>query len=71
MAANRVAVDHVLPIVGQPARQLVAGRVVINGAPHDPHAPFGGFRQSGLGREIGAYGLDAYLEPRAILKPAA
>lgn len=52
------------------ARQLMAGRVVINGAPHDPYAPFGGFRQSGLGREIGAYGLDAYLEPRAILKPA-
>lgn len=52
------------------ARRLVAGRVVINGAPHDPHAPFGGFRQSGLGREIGAYGLDAFLEPRAILKPA-
>ena len=51
------------------ARQLVAGRVVINGAPHDPHAPFGGFKQSGLGREIGAYGLDAFLEPRAILKP--
>ncbi|MBO1360467.1 aldehyde dehydrogenase family protein [Acetobacter sacchari] len=51
------------------ARQLVAGRVVINGAPHDPYAPFGGFRQSGLGREIGAYGLDRFLEPRAILKP--
>jgi len=53
------------------AEQLVAGRVVVNGAPHDPYAPFGGFRQSGLGREIGAYGLDAFLEPRAILKPAA
>ncbi len=51
------------------ARQLVAGRVLINGAPHDPRAPFGGFRQSGLGREIGAYGLDALLEPRAILRP--
>lgn len=53
------------------ARQLIAGRVVVNGAPHDPRAPFGGFRQSGIGREIGAYGLDAFLEPRAILKPAA
>lgn len=53
------------------ARQLIAGRVVINCAPHDPCAPFGGFRQSGLGREIGAYGLDAFLEPRAILRPAA
>jgi aldehyde dehydrogenase (NAD+) len=52
------------------AERLVAGRVVINGAPHDPRAPFGGFRQSGPGREIGAYGLDAFLEPRAILTPA-
>lgn len=52
------------------AERLFAGRVVINGAPHDPRAPFGGFRQSGLGREIGAYGLDALLEPRAILTPA-
>lgn len=51
------------------AQRLVVGRVVINGAPHDPRAPFGGFKQSGLGREIGAYGLDGLLEPRAILTP--
>lgn len=53
------------------AERLIAGRVVINGAAHDPHAPFGGFKQSGIGREIGSYGLDAFLEPRAILMPAA
>jgi aldehyde dehydrogenase (NAD+) len=51
------------------AERLIAGRVVINGAPHDPRAPFGGFKQSGIGREIGMYGLDAMLEPRAILTP--
>jgi aldehyde dehydrogenase (NAD+) len=49
------------------ARQLEAGRVVINGAPHDPAAPFGGFKQSGLGREYGVFGLQAYLEPKALL----
>lgn len=49
------------------ADQLQAGRVVINGAPHEPLAPFGGFKQSGIGREFGRFGLEALLEPRAVL----
>ena len=49
------------------ANRLEAGRVVINGAPHEPLAPFGGFKQSGIGREYGRYGLEAHLEPRAVL----
>jgi aldehyde dehydrogenase (NAD+) len=49
------------------AEQLNCGRVVINGAPHAPLAPFGGFKQSGVGREYGRYGLEAHLEVRAIL----
>ena len=49
------------------AAQLQAGRVVINGAPHEPLAPFGGFKQSGIGREYGEFGLEAFLEPRAVL----
>ena len=49
------------------AGRLDAGRVVINGAPHDPLAPFGGFKQSGIGRENGVFGLEAYLEPKAVL----
>jgi aldehyde dehydrogenase (NAD+) len=53
------------------AARLDAGRVVINNAPHDPLAPFGGFKQSGIGREYGSFGLEAYLEPKAILRPKA
>jgi aldehyde dehydrogenase (NAD+) len=49
------------------ADQLDAGRVMINGAQHEPLAPFGGFKQSGIGREYGLFGLDAFLEPRAVL----
>ncbi|PZR23045.1 MAG: aldehyde dehydrogenase family protein [Citrobacter freundii] len=50
------------------ANQITAGRVLVNGLFHDPQAPFGGFKQSGIGREYGVYGLEAYLEPKAILQ---
>jgi aldehyde dehydrogenase (NAD+) len=53
------------------ADQLVAGRVHINGIHDDLIAPFGGFKQSGIGREFGPYGLEAYLEPKAILGETA
>ena len=49
------------------ASQIRAGRVVINNMTDDPQAPWGGFRYSGVGREYGRYGIDAFLEPRAIL----
>src|SRR6201996_7376458 len=49
------------------ARQLQAGRVLINTLNHDPLTPFGGFKQSGIGREGGVYGLKEFLEPKAIL----
>jgi aldehyde dehydrogenase (NAD+) len=49
------------------AERMESGRVAINGAPHEPLAPFGGFKQSGIGREFGLFGLEAFLEPRAIL----
>jgi aldehyde dehydrogenase (NAD+) len=49
------------------ARQIETGRVVINQAPHDALAPFGGFKQSGMGRENGVFGIEALMEPRAIL----
>jgi len=50
------------------ASELRAGRVVINGMRDDPQAPWGGFKYSGVGREYGCYGIEAYLEPRAILE---
>ncbi|GAC1043004.1 aldehyde dehydrogenase family protein [Rhizobium sp. No.120] len=49
------------------AEQIEAGRVIINGAAHEPLAPFGGFKQSGIGREFGVHGLESFLEPRAVL----
>ena len=49
------------------AAQLRAGRVVINGMTDDPQAPWGGFKYSGVGREYGRYGIEAFVEPRAIL----
>ena len=49
------------------ARQLQAGRVLINTLNHDPLTPFGGYKQSGIGREGGIYGLKEFLEPKAII----
>jgi aldehyde dehydrogenase (NAD+) len=50
------------------ASQLRTGRVVINGMTDDPQAPWGGFKFSGVGREYGKYGIEAFLETRAILE---
>ena len=51
--------------------ELRAGRIYLNGAPHgklqDVEAPFGGYKQSGNGREAGIYGLEDFLEIKAIL----
>lgn len=49
------------------AQRLEVGAVLINRAMIDPLAPFGGWKQSGVGRENGLFGLEAFLEPRAIL----
>ena len=49
------------------AERLEAGRVLVNTLAHDPKAPFGGFKQSGLGREYGTFGLEAYLEPKSLI----
>jgi aldehyde dehydrogenase (NAD+) len=48
------------------ARQIRTGQVFINGAAFNYQAPFGGFKESGWGREFGEYGLEEYLEPKAI-----
>jgi aldehyde dehydrogenase (NAD+) len=49
------------------ASRLEAGRVSINGG-YEPLSPFGGFKQSGIGREYGAYGLEGFLEPRSVME---
>jgi aldehyde dehydrogenase (NAD+) len=50
------------------ASQIRAGRVLINGMTDDAQAPWGGFKHSGIGREFGRYGIEAFLETRAILE---
>jgi aldehyde dehydrogenase (NAD+) len=50
------------------ASKIRAGRVVINNMTDDPQAPWGGFKYSGVGREYGKYGIEAFIEPRAILE---
>ncbi|MDE1187671.1 MAG: aldehyde dehydrogenase family protein [Pantoea sp.] len=50
----------------QVGEQILAGRVMINTLAHEPRAPFGGFRSSGIGREMGQWGITAFLEPRAL-----
>jgi betaine-aldehyde dehydrogenase len=53
------------------ARRMRTGQVDINGAPFNGNAPFGGYKQSGNGRENGKYGFEEFLEHKAIqLKPA-
>lgn len=48
------------------ARELRAGNVNLNGVPNERTAPFGGYKQSGNGREWGKFGLEEYLEVKAI-----
>src|SRR3954454_17068318 len=48
------------------ARRLRTGQVEINGATFNPLAPFGGYKQSGNSRELGRYGLEEFLETKAI-----
>jgi aldehyde dehydrogenase (NAD+) len=49
------------------ARRVRSGDVHVNGAPNDLNAPFGGYKQSGNGREWGEHGMEEFLETKAIL----
>ena len=53
------------------AHQLRAGNVHVNGAGLDFSAPFGGYKQSGNGREWGEFGMEEFLEVKAVMNPAA
>jgi acyl-CoA reductase-like NAD-dependent aldehyde dehydrogenase len=48
------------------AKRLRTGQVKINGGAFNPVAPFGGYKHSGIGRELGALGLEEYLETKAL-----
>nr|WSY56082.1 aldehyde dehydrogenase family protein [Streptomyces sp. NBC_00886] len=48
------------------ARRLETGQVDINGGRFNPRAPFGGYKQSGVGRELGAHGLSEYLQTKSL-----
>ena len=52
------------------ARRLRVGTVSINGGMwYGPDAPFGGYKQSGIGREMGVAGLEEYLESKTLATP--
>jgi acyl-CoA reductase-like NAD-dependent aldehyde dehydrogenase len=48
------------------ARRLRTGQVDINGGAFNPAAPFGGYRQSGIGRERGRFGFEEFLEVKSL-----
>ncbi len=52
------------------ARRLRTGQVAVNGGRFNPLAPFGGYKQSGRGREFGKWGLEEYLEVKSMQLPA-
>ena len=54
--------DHAVAV----ARRLRTGRVDINGGAFNPVAPFGGYKQSGTGRELGRYGLEEFTEVKSL-----
>ena len=75
--AVRIANDSVYGLAGgvwagtqeraiEVARQIRTGQVEINGGAFNPTAPFGGFKQSGIGRELGHHGLDEFLEVKSL-----
>jgi acyl-CoA reductase-like NAD-dependent aldehyde dehydrogenase len=50
----------------QVARRLRTGQVDLNGGGFNPMAPFGGYKQSGIGRELGRFGIEEYLEVKSL-----
>ncbi|MCA1822854.1 MAG: aldehyde dehydrogenase family protein [Frankia sp.] len=75
--AERIANDTIYGLAGSVwsgdaerakafARRMRTGQVDINGGRFNPLAPFGGYKQSGIGRELGRYGLEEFLETKSL-----
>jgi aldehyde dehydrogenase (NAD+) len=48
------------------ARKMKTGQIDINGGAFNVAAPFGGFKQSGVGRELGPFGLEEFTQPKSL-----
>ncbi|GAA5050686.1 aldehyde dehydrogenase (NAD+) [Thermocatellispora tengchongensis] len=48
------------------ARRVRTGTITVNGGAYNPLAPFGGYKQSGIGREMGRYGLEEFCEIKSV-----
>jgi acyl-CoA reductase-like NAD-dependent aldehyde dehydrogenase len=48
------------------AKQMRTGQVEVNGGAFNPNAPFGGYKQSGIGRELGEYGFEEFLQVKSL-----
>jgi betaine-aldehyde dehydrogenase len=48
------------------ARKMRTGQVDVNGGSFNPVAPFGGYKKSGIGRELGRYGIEEFLQPKSL-----
>jgi aldehyde dehydrogenase (NAD+) len=48
------------------ARRMRTGQVEVNGGAFNPNAPFGGYKQSGIGRELGEYGFEEFLQIKSL-----
>jgi len=56
--------DHAVAV----ARRMRTGQVDVNGGRYNPLAPFGGYKQSGIGRELGMFGLEEYFQIKSIAR---
>ncbi len=54
--------DHAIAV----AKRIRTGQININGGQWNPHAPFGGYKQSGVGRENGVFGMEEFLEFKSL-----
>jgi aldehyde dehydrogenase (NAD+) len=48
------------------AKRMRTGQVEVNGGAFNPNAPFGGYKQSGIGRELGEYGIEEFLQIKSL-----